>query len=79
MSDDDNDIEFLDSKTQVKRKMMKEFIEWCEYNKIEFTFEQSIDLVLSIHEALDAGKAYHFEMPETVSQDEEHFNTTYIN
>ncbi|MEE8597952.1 MAG: hypothetical protein V3S69_00240 [Dehalococcoidales bacterium] len=68
----------LYSHAQIKESIQNELEEWGDYIGVEFTFEQKIDLVLSVYDALNDGRVFEMNLPQTVINDTARYNTTYI-
>lgn len=60
----------------MKNEIRQEVEEWCDHYGVVCSFEQTVDLVLTIYELLDDGRILPRDMPETVNADDEHYNTT---
>ncbi len=76
----------LDSDVQIKKQIMRELEEWLHFwgvvsrnGQLEYvTYEERNDLVLSIFDALDEGRALDPAIPPTVDTEDEHYNLNII-
>ena len=75
-----------DSNVQVKRAIMHELEDWLIFYGVvsregqleTVLFDERNDLVLSIFEELEAGRALDPALTETCGHDDEHYNNTII-
>lgn len=64
----------LDSHAQIKKCIRKEFEDWAVAYNIDLKFEETMDLVYSVFDALQEGGAFCPLIPATVDADEEQYN-----